>query len=388
MRQEDYSDRSLLEIGNVVVLLSLDEQGRITRWNDCATRKFGHTRSEAIGKPLANFLETKKNSTSEKELVQMLQKSMGVDHSEIKEFTGLKKNGSRFPLELELRAQQTISGPVYTVVMVDISRRRALEVDLHKKSTSLDLLLYQCNHNLKAPYFFAQGLIKLIKKEPLGHEASKLIGMLESSLNGGKQLLEDLTTISILTEAYQLDETVDFAQMFEELSIGCGACPVFKDLKLEFDYDTVYPFKSNKTLIERLLNAAVRFVNRYTYGEDIRDKRHLKIGVQTTPKGASIAMTFNHLIHDLALQEHGEVFRPNQGEDVSQVNMSYYLMNSILELLNGSLTITATETNCSEIQISIPNPKPDKPYEEHRTYRIDRRQQNNPLFKQASDQVF
>ena len=272
--------------------------------------------------------------------------------------------------------------------MVDISRRRALEVDLHKKSTSLDLLLYQCNHNLKAPYFFAQGLIKLIKKEPLGHEASKLIGMLESSLNGGKQLLEDLTTISILTEAYQLDETVDFAQMFEELSIGCGACPVFKDLKLEFDYDTVYPFKSNKTLIERLLNAAVRFVNRYTYGEDIRDKRHLKIGVQTTPKGASIAMTFNHLIHDLALQEHGEVFRPNQGEDVSQVNMSYYLMNSILELLNGSLTITATKTNCSQIQISIPNPKPDKPYEEHRAYRFNRRQQNNPLFKQASDQVF
>ena len=47
--------KSILEVGNVAMIISLNDQGRIAQWNTCAMHKFGFESAEVMGKPLANF---------------------------------------------------------------------------------------------------------------------------------------------------------------------------------------------------------------------------------------------------------------------------------------------------------------------------------------------
>lgn len=363
MRQEDYSDRSLLEIGNVVVLLSLDEQGRITRWNDCATRKFGHTRSEAIGKPLANFLETKKNSTSEKELVQMLQKSMGVDHSEIKEFTGLKKNGSRFPLELELRTQHTNSGLVYTVVMIDISRRRALEVDLINKAKALDLLSFQCSHDLKAPYCSAQGLLQLLRQKDLSLDASDLVDLLESSLNSGKQLLEDLAMISIIAKACRNIEPIDVDRMLQSTVSKLQMTDYFEKVDLDVELQLEATLYSNEQLLGSLLKNMVRYVQMYSCSDDEQDNDLMKLSIKTNIKESIITLAFNGAISDPKDPFCTDGLQEYTSANESTPGLCVYLIRNIAAILDGNLQFEMNQDQSSYLSVTIPNPKPSKYFE-------------------------
>ncbi|MDC7997245.1 PAS domain-containing protein [Gilvibacter sediminis] len=380
----EYNNKSLLEIGKVV-LVTLDAQGRITGWNKGAERLFGTNTSEVIGKPLANFLETNKNSTSNMELVTMLQKSMGVDHSEINEFTGLKSNGSRFPLELELRAQQTDSGPVYTVVMVDISRRRALEVDLQNKSMTLELMLDQCKNNLKAPYCFSQGLIQLLKLQPLNEESQHLLNMLCESLTGGKQLLDDLTTVSIFSTDYNTDDKIELNSFLRQLNKELKECEKYENLSLHLDVDAERPYLTNEALLKALIKAVIRYVIKFEYLEHPEDGPSVSLKAENQSEQLILTFTVSHLIPDLVLSDSPLPYKTLNDHELSRIDMSVYLMKTIIKLFNGSLDIEVSRDNCSEVRISLPNQNRKTANEKHSTYRSHRRQQDHSLFESASD---
>ncbi|NQX76852.1 PAS domain-containing protein [Gilvibacter sp.] len=383
----EYNDKSLLEIGKVV-LVTLDAQGRITGWNNGAQRMFGLKTSDVIGKPLANFLELNKNSTSNLELVTMLQKSMGVDQREINEFTGLKSNGSRFPLELELRAQQTDSGPVYTVVMVDISRRRALEVDLQNKSMTLELMLYQCKNNLKAPYCFSQGLLQLLKLQPLNEESQHLLNMLCGSLTGGKQLLDDLTTVSIFSTDYNTDDLIELNTFLPLVKKELKECVRHENLSLHLNIDSKRPFLTNQALLKALIKAVIRYVIKFEYAEEFGDGPSVSLKAENQSEQLILTFTVSHLIPDLVLSDSPLPYKTLNDHELSRIDMSVYLMKTIIKLFKGSLDIEVSRDNCSEVRISLPNQKRETADEKHSTYRSYRRQQNHSLFESASDQKF
>ncbi|WP_374958663.1 PAS domain S-box protein [Gilvibacter sp.] len=363
MEWEMDNGKSILEVGNVAMIISLNDQGRIAQWNTCAMHKFGFESAEVMGKPLANFLASNNKSTSAQELDHMLQVSMGVDHSETKEFTGLKKNGSRFPLELELRTQHTNSGLVYTVVMIDISRRRALEVDLINKAKALDLLSFQCSHDLKAPYCSAQGLLQLLRQKDLSLDASDLVDLLESSLNSGKQLLEDLAMISIIAKAYRNIEPIDVDRMLHSTVSKLQMTDYFEKVDLDVELQLEATLYSNEQLLGSLLKNMVRYVQMYSCSDDDQENDLMKLSIKTNSKESIITLAFNGAISNPKDPFCTDGLQEYTSANESTPGLCVYLIRNIASLLDGKLQFEMNQDQSSYLSVTIPNPKPSKYFE-------------------------
>jgi PAS domain S-box-containing protein len=91
--------RHLAENLEEAVLLS-DRQGRIFFWNQGADDLFGYSSAEAIGKKMTDLMSEGTDKNTQKEILHLLETGESDVAGEWREIVGVKKDFSRFPLEL------------------------------------------------------------------------------------------------------------------------------------------------------------------------------------------------------------------------------------------------------------------------------------------------
>jgi diguanylate cyclase (GGDEF)-like protein/PAS domain S-box-containing protein len=108
-------------------IITADVSGRITMWNKSATRLFGHEESEALGRPIAMLMP-------ERYVLDQDNAYVGFDESRMQravgrtvELTGLRKDGTEFPVELSASTWCVDQERFYTSIVRDISERKRLE---------------------------------------------------------------------------------------------------------------------------------------------------------------------------------------------------------------------------------------------------------------------
>jgi PAS domain S-box-containing protein len=115
-----------------------DGTGKIVSWNTAAERIFGHTAEEILGQPLTTIMPTRYHEDHQR----------GLEHANVTggtgrmfEFTGLRKDGSEFPIEVSLGTWRS-GGQMYSCGIVrDITRRKMAEAKLLQQQIEQQVLL-------------------------------------------------------------------------------------------------------------------------------------------------------------------------------------------------------------------------------------------------------
>jgi diguanylate cyclase (GGDEF)-like protein/PAS domain S-box-containing protein len=109
-------------------ILMIDNDGKITFWNDAAERIFGYTSAEAIGQVMHALLVPPRYEHSYREPFSRFQTTgEGAAIGVLREMTAIRKDGTEFPVEISLASVQ-IEGKWNAVGVVrDISDRKLLE---------------------------------------------------------------------------------------------------------------------------------------------------------------------------------------------------------------------------------------------------------------------
>ncbi|SFM41677.1 sensor histidine kinase [Methanolobus profundi] len=157
-----------------------DYRGIITFWNQHATRLFGFTRDEVIGQPISIIMPNRYRKAHEgwDELIS-IGKSPVVGN--IIEVTGLRKDGTEFPIELAITTTRIKGNRFHGAIINDISKRkmkeRLMSISKNKyrmmfEKSPLGIfhfdengVITQCNENL----------VKILDV-PVGDVISKVIG--------------------------------------------------------------------------------------------------------------------------------------------------------------------------------------------------------------------
>ena len=110
-------------------IISIDEDQRITLFNDGAESIFGYSRAEAIGAPLDILIPERFHAVHRQHIARFAAGRSTSRHmgERLATIVGRRKNGEEFPAEAAISKLQVGGRPILTVALRDITQRKRAE---------------------------------------------------------------------------------------------------------------------------------------------------------------------------------------------------------------------------------------------------------------------
>jgi two-component system sensor kinase FixL len=163
LRKSEERLRSIVESA-VDGIIVIDEHGIIEAFNPAAERQFGYKPEEVLGRNVSILMPSpdreQHNGYLHRYLTTGYQKIIGIG----REVTGLRKNGTTFPLHLSVGEMKTSAGRSFTGILHDLSDRVQLEQRLaeQKALAKLGEMAAVVAHEVKNPIAGIRGALQVI----------------------------------------------------------------------------------------------------------------------------------------------------------------------------------------------------------------------------------
>lgn len=193
-----------------VAMIVVNQQGAITRVNQLAESTFGYDADELIGQPVENLIPERYRGHHPGYrrgfLAEATARPMGLG----RDLSGLRKDGSEFPVEIGINPVETGEGTMVLSVILDLSERKQAEKRIQDALTQKDLLLREVHHRVKNNLQVVHSLLDLQALKLGDHD---VVGMLRDSQNR-------IRSMSLIHQTlYQSSNfaRVDFQRFLDEL---------------------------------------------------------------------------------------------------------------------------------------------------------------------------
>jgi len=243
-------------------MVMIDARGAIVLVNPQAESMFGYARNELIGKPLEILLPERfgrahsghrGNFSSAPSMRQM-----GVG----RDLTARRKDGSEFPVEIGLNPVPGDEGGLVLAAVTDITRRKAMQLELRQANANLEEFTYAASHDLKSPLRGISDLVEWIVEDLGGaepQEVSRNLGRIRDRIQRLERVIDDLLAYAragtTFTDAVQVDLEDLLAGILEVLPRPPGFS-VSLEIKAE-------PFVTNKAPLESVLRNLINNAYRH-----------------------------------------------------------------------------------------------------------------------------
>ncbi len=202
LRESEERFRSVAQSA-VDAIISSDSNDIITFWNQGATKIFGYSEEEALGKSVTIIIPDQYKDLHRNGMKRFLESGRTSLIGRTIELQGLKKNGQIFPIELSLSYWKTTKGTFFAGIIRDISDRKEAEAALEtrteeakQRSEELEALIQMVAHDLKSPVITIVGMVKRLQKKvsqmPEGHECNPILKQIGSAAENIEKFLSDL----------------------------------------------------------------------------------------------------------------------------------------------------------------------------------------------------
>jgi PAS domain S-box-containing protein len=181
-------------------IISVDEHQTIRLFNQGAEATFGYSADEVLGKSLGLLLPNRYGETHPAQ-VAAFGSTAAVDPAMKgrREILGLRKDGTEFPAEASASKLNLGGEKIFTVTLVDVSKRREAEKAIRQARENAETLnraksefLAAMSHELRTPLNAIIGFSEIIQNEMLGPVGSTKYRDYADDINESGQYLLDL----------------------------------------------------------------------------------------------------------------------------------------------------------------------------------------------------
>ena len=176
-------------------IVVIDAQGRIEAFNPAAERLFGYAESDVIGRNVTVLMPSPYHDEHDTYLARHLatgvQKIIGTG----REVTGLRRDGTTFPLHLSVGKMTGAGAPRFTGILHDLSERVRMEKQLREQTSLAKLgeMAAVIAHEVKNPLAGVRGAIQIIgTRLPKDSKDSLIVGEIISRIDALDGLMKDL----------------------------------------------------------------------------------------------------------------------------------------------------------------------------------------------------
>ncbi len=230
-------------------MLMIDGGGLITLVNAQTEKMFGYSRAELIGQSIEILVPNEYRETHPRQRKVFARTPGARPMGAGRDLFGMRRDGTKFPVEVGLNPIQTSEGPVVLAVVVDISTRKRIEDelaskrrDLERSNAELEQFAYVAAHDLQEPLRMVASYTELLSERYRGKLDERADKYIRYAVEGAKrmqQLVNDLLAYSrVDTQGKPLRSTQSDRVMSHVLTgmqrairdsgadVVCGALPV------------------------------------------------------------------------------------------------------------------------------------------------------------------
>ena len=186
-------------------MVMVDRAGRIVFVNSQTEKLFGYGRQDLVGQPVELLVPERFRGGHPHERAEFLahpeMRAMG--HG--RDLYGRRADGTEFPIEIGLNPIETEDGGVFVLsAIVDITERKRLENELHRRLEELDMaakrkdeFLAMLGHELRNPLAPMRNALQVLKVQGIDEKTTRQMQeMLERQLHQLVRLVDDLLDVS------------------------------------------------------------------------------------------------------------------------------------------------------------------------------------------------
>jgi PAS domain S-box-containing protein len=193
-------------------MLMIDSDGSIVLVNPQAESMFGYARAELIGNSLEILLPERFRGVHRGHRQHFAAapsiRQMGVG----RDLTARRKDGSEFPVEIGLNPVPGDESGLVLAAVTDITRRKAMQLELRQANANLEEFTYAASHDLKSPLRGISDLVEWIVEDLGGaepQEVTRNLGRIRDRIQRLEMVIDDLLAYaragSAFTDAVQVD---------------------------------------------------------------------------------------------------------------------------------------------------------------------------------------
>lgn len=292
MHESEARFRAVAETAADAVVIA-GSDGTIAYLNRAAEEMFGHKLDDVTGQPLTLLMPERFHRAHREGLNRYLE--TGTPHviGKTLELTGLKKDGSEFPLELSLATWSMNNAIFFSGLIRDVSERkrseqqiRGLNASLSTRNIELEILndeleafSYSVSHDLRAPLRAIDGFSRILLNEyeaALDVTGRDYLARVRRATQSMGTLIDSLLRLSRVTRAELSLEEVDLSRLAHEVVDNLRHDDPDRDI--DCDIATGIKALADRRLmhitLENLLGNAWKFTSR-------KGSARIEFGVQT-----------------------------------------------------------------------------------------------------------
>lgn len=200
-------------------IITIDEWGNVTYWNASATRMFGYKEDQVLGQSISFIMPVRYRADHEAAIKRHATTGEIKIEGKTVELSGLRKDGSEFPLELSMSRWKTQQGTFFTAIIHDISDRKQVEKQIVDQSRALEQRAIQLSTLFEVGSTIS-GTIEL--QQLLDHALATIIGseVLQIEQKAGI-LLENEGRLTLVSH---MGHSEEFLALHQDISSGECLC--------------------------------------------------------------------------------------------------------------------------------------------------------------------
>jgi PAS domain S-box-containing protein len=193
-------------------MVMIDGQGGIVLINPQAELMFGYARNELLGASLEILLPERfraAHSFHRRDFASGPSKrQMGMG----RDLLACRKDGTEFPVEISLSPVPGDGGGLVLAAVTDISRHKAMQLELRQANSNLEEFTYAASHDLKSPLRGISDLVEWIVEDLGGaepQEVSRNLGRLRDRVQRLERVIDELLAYARAGAAFTAAVQVD-----------------------------------------------------------------------------------------------------------------------------------------------------------------------------------
>jgi len=208
-------------------IINIDDRGIITLFNPAASKLFGYSSDEVIGKNVSMLMPEPDSAKHDGYIHNYQSTGIGKIIGIGREVTAMRKDGWQFPITLSVSEVKLDNQTIYTGIVHDITEQKIIEEQLRRHAAALERsnsdlqdFAYVSSHDLQEPLRKIQSFgDRLLSKERenLSETGKDYLDRILNAASRMQRLIDDLLSFSRVTTKAKPFIQVDLNEILKEV---------------------------------------------------------------------------------------------------------------------------------------------------------------------------